>query len=97
MSVVVLLEGQVKPDNIADMKSYLAQILPDTRSYDGCKGIDAHFNMDDPGNMVLVERWESRGHYEKYHQWRKETGVADKLFSMLTGPPSRRYLERADA
>ena len=97
MSILVLLEGQVKPDKIADMKSYLAQILPDTRSYDGCQRIDAQFNMDDLGNMVLVEQWESRGHYEKYAQWRTETGVATKLLSMFTGPPSRRYFERADA
>ena len=95
MSILVLLEGQVKPDKIADMKSYLAQILPDTRSYEGCKGIDAHFNMDDPGNMVLVEIWESRGHHEKYAQWRAETGVVVKLGSMLTGLPSGRYFERA--
>ncbi len=97
VSTLVLLEGQVQSDKIEDMKSYLAQILPDTRSYDGCQGADAQFNMDDPGNMVLVEQWESRGHYEKYLQWRTDTGVVDKLVSMLTGPPSGRYFERADA
>jgi len=97
VSILVLLEGQVKPDKIADMKSYLAQILPDTRRYDGCQGIDVQFNLDDPGNMVLVEQWESRGHHEKYAQWRTETGVVDKLVSMLTGPPSIRYFERVDA
>lgn len=97
MSTLVLLEGQVQPDKIADMKSYLAEILPDTRSYDGCLGIDVQFNLDDPGNMVLVEQWESRGHYEKYLQWRAETGVVAKLVSMLAGPPSIRYFERADA
>lgn len=97
MSTLVLLEGQVQSDKIADMRSYLAQILPDTRSYDGCQGIDAQFNMDDPGNMILVEQWESRGHHEKYLQWRTETGAVDKIVSMLAGPPSIRYFEKADA
>ncbi len=97
MSILVLLEGQVKSDKISDMKSSLAQIFPDTRSYDGCQGIDAQFNVDDPGNMVIVEQWESRGHHEKYLKWRTETGVMAKLASMLTGPPSIRYFERADA
>ncbi len=97
MSTLVLLEGQVQPDNIADMKSFLAQIFPDTRSYDGCQGIDVHFNMDDPGNMIMVEQWESRSHYEKYLQWRTETGVIDKLVSLLSGPPSIRYFAKADA
>jgi quinol monooxygenase YgiN len=96
VSILVLLEGQIQSDKISDVKLSLAQLLPDTRSYDGCQGIDVHFNMDDPGNMVMVEKWESRGHYEKYLQWRTETGVMDKLGSMLTGPPSIRYFERAD-
>ena len=95
--MLVLLEGQVKSDKIEDLKSYMAQIMPDTRSYDGCQGIDAYFNVDNPGNMVVVEQWESRGHYEKYQQWRTETGVMNQAVSMLTGPPSIRYFERADA
>ena len=96
MSIMVLLEGQVLSDKIADMKSSLAQLLPDTRSYDGCEGIQAQFNMDDPENMVLVEYWESRGHCEKYIQRRTETGVRDMLVSMLTSPPNVRYFEMAD-
>jgi len=75
MSIMVLLEGQVQSDKIAEMKSTLAQVFPETRSYDGCQGIDAHFNMDNPGNMVMLEQWESRGHHDKYIQWRTETGI----------------------
>lgn len=96
MSILVLREGQIQSDKIADMKSYLAQIVPDTRSYDGCQGIDVYFNMDNPGNMVVLQQWESRGHFDKYLQWRKETGVFAKSVSMLTGPLITRYFERAD-
>jgi quinol monooxygenase YgiN len=95
--MLVLLEGRVQPDKIAEMKSSMAQLFPSARSYDGCQGIDGHFNVDDPGDMVMVEQWESRGHHEKYLKWRTETGVMDKLASMLVGPPSIRYFERADA
>ena len=97
MSIFVLLVGHVQSDKIADMKAYLAQVYPGTRNYDGCLGIDVHFNVENPGNMVMVGQWESRGHHEKYIQWRTETGVIDKVASMLTGPPSTRYFERADA
>ncbi len=96
MSILVLREGQIQSDKIADMKSYLIQVVPDTRSYDGCQGIDVYFNMDNPGNMVVLQQWESRGHFDKYLQWRKETGVFAKSVSMLTGPLSTRYFERAD-
>jgi quinol monooxygenase YgiN len=97
MSVLVLLEAQVKSEDISDMKSYLAEILPDTRAYDGCQGIDVYFDTEDTGNMVLVEHWDSRAHYEKYLAWRTETGVLDKVVAMLAGPPSIRYFERIDA
>ncbi len=97
MSIAVLLEIQVKPENVGDMKAYLKDILPDTRAYDGCEGLDVYGNMDDGDNLVLYERWGSRPQYEKYLAWRSETGVVDKLGSMLAGPPSIRYFEKVDA
>ncbi len=99
MSIAVLLELQVKPESesVGDMKAYLKEILPDTRAYDGCEGLDVYGNMDDTGNLVLYELWASRPQYEKYLGWRSETGVVDKLGSMLAGPPSIRYFDPVDA
>ena len=97
MSVMVLLEAPVKAEKISNMKSYLAELLPDTRAYDGCRGMDVYFDTEHEGNMVVVEHWQSRPHHEKYLGWRTETGVMDKLGAMLAGPPSIRYFERAGA
>ena len=97
MSVLVLVEAQVKPQDISAMESYMAEIIPDTRAYDGCQGIDVYFNTEDTSSMVLVEYWDSRAHQEKYIAWRTETGVMDKIGAMLAGPPSIRYFERIDA
>ena len=97
MSVTVLLEATVKPEEISNMKSYLAKVLPESRTYDGCQGFDLYFNTEKKGDMVLVEHWDSRAHHEKYLGWRTETGVMDKLGGMLAGPPSIRYFDRADA
>ena len=69
------------------------EILPDTRSFDGCEGLDVKINSDDPNNLVLVERWQSRPHYEKYFAWRQETGLIDRLGPVLGAPPSIRYLD----
>jgi quinol monooxygenase YgiN len=97
MSVVVLLEIQVKPEAVNEVKAMLKQILPDTRAYAGCQGIDIYGNLDDAGNLVFYERWESRDHYQKYLAWRTETGAVAQLSAKLTGPPSIRYYERVDA
>ena len=97
MSVVVLLEMQVKLEAIDEMKAFLQRILPDTRAYDGCQGIDIYGNLDDTGNLVLYERWDSRQHYEQYLAWRTETGALNQLGAMVAAPPSIRYFERIDA
>ena len=97
MSVLVLLEVQVKPEAIADMKSYLAKILPETRAYDGCQGIDVYTNTEDKGNFVAVEYWNTRTQHQKYSTWRAEKGDMDKIGTMTAGPPKIRYYERIDA
>lgn len=94
MSVMVLLEAQVKAEEVSNMKSYLAEILPDSRLYDGCRGFDLYFNTENEGDMVLIEHWDSRSHHEKYLAWRTETGVMGRLGGMLAGPPSIRFFDR---
>jgi len=97
MNVVVLFEAQVKPEALDEMKATLKEILPDTRVYDGCDGIDIHSNLEDGCKLVFCEHWASREHHEKYLAWRTEQGVMAKLGAALTGPPSIRYFERVDA
>ena len=96
MSVIVLLEMQVKPEAVNEVKALLKGLLPDTRAYAGCQGIDIYGNTDDAGNLVFYERWDSREHYQRYLAWRTETGVVDQLSAKLTGPPSIRYFERVE-
>ena len=97
MSVLVLVEAPVKSEEVSNMKSYMAEIFSDTRAYDGCQGVDAYFNTEDSDNIVLVQMWDSRSHHEDYLGWRTENGTMEKIGSMLAGPPSIRYFERADA
>ena len=82
MSTIVLLEIQVKPEAIDEMKAFLQRILPDTRAYDECQGVDIYGNLDDTGNLVFYERWDSRQRYEKYLAWRTEIGTATQLRAM---------------
>ena len=41
-TTVVMLEMQVKPEAVAELKAGLKGMLPDTRAYDGCQGIDIY-------------------------------------------------------
>lgn len=97
MACTVLLELQVQGDKVETLKGVFKDILGDTRAYDGCIGVDVVNNQDDPTNLVLVEKWESRAKYEKYLGWREETGALEQLGSMLAAPPSIRYYDPVDA
>jgi len=93
MSVTVLLEVLAKPESIEQLKSALKEILPDTRKYDGCIGVQTTLNQDDALNVLIIETWQSRAHYEKYFAWRAETGALDALGALLSAPPSVRYFD----
>ena len=96
-TTVVLLEIQVKPECVDEVKAFFKEVLPDTRAYEGCQGVDVYGNLDESANIVLYERWDSRDHYQRYLKWRTDTGVFDKMGAKLAGPPSIRYYDRLDA
>ena len=96
MSVHVMLEINVKPESADDLNTLMKEILPDTRAYDGCEGITVQSNVDDSNNVVILEQWQSRENHEKYLAWRTETGVMDKIGSMLVSEPSLRYFNVVD-
>lgn len=93
MSIKVILEIKSKPECIAELKSTLEKILPDTRGYEGCVEVRVVDNQDDPLNLILIETWESRKHYEKYLAWRTETGALVALGKLLSQPASIRYFD----
>ena len=97
MATTVMLEVRAKAGTGSDVNRAFQEILPDTRAYDGCHGVDVYRNDDDADVIVLVEQWESRAHYERYLAWRMETGLLAKLAEALDGDPSIRYFSKTDA
>lgn len=96
MATTVILEAKTKSGTGNDVLAKLKDILPDTRSYDGCISLDVYQEQDDSDTLVMVEQWESKSHYEKYLNWRIETGVFAKLAEALEGAPNIRYFDLAD-
>jgi quinol monooxygenase YgiN len=94
VTVIVLLEFQVKSESLEETKAMLKAILPDTRSYAGCLGLDVGCDADEPTKFVFCERWESREHYDRYLAWRTETGFMDRFGGHLAGAPTIRYFSR---
>lgn len=97
MSVTVLLSVTAKPECLDELVAMFTENFKQTRVYDGCIDIYMTRSHDDPNELLLVEQWETRPHYERYLAWRGETGVVDKLAAMAAREPTIRYFDRLDA
>ena len=93
MAVLVTVECNVKPEHADDLVNFLRNELHHTRGFDGCNGLTIHRNQDGGHNMVFVEHWDSRQHYEKYLAWRTERGDLASLVGWLEGDPNIRYFD----
>jgi len=87
MSVLVKVQLDLKPEHVDSFDTFLASIIEDTRSFDGCQSMVCYTNQDAPTEVVFVETWDSRGHYEKYFAWRQEVGTLEALGGMLASDP----------
>ena len=96
MSVNVLLEIRVGPTNVALLKVTLREMLAETRVHDGCISVHVVQNQDDLGNFVLMQRWQSRAHYEHYNAWRSATGAAHAASTQLSATYSTRFFDSVD-
>jgi quinol monooxygenase YgiN len=97
VTIMVLLELKAKAEAVARLKATLPPLFRETRAYEGCRGITAYAGADRVQEIVLVEHWESRSHYERYFAWRTETGALADVLGMLEGDISIRYFEQVDA
>ena len=92
----VLLDIKTKPEHFQEMKDFLTDAMPTALSFEGCQGVDLVENLDEAGNLLFWERWDSRDHYEKYYAFREASGVLEAFSDMLTEEPAFRFFESYD-
>jgi quinol monooxygenase YgiN len=93
MAVTIILRLSVKREHVDEFQENFNKNLPDTIAYEGCHSLTVYRNQDDPTEIVVVERWESKQRYEKYVRWRYEMGKMDELESFFSAPPQIKYFD----
>ena len=78
MSVMVLLDFDVKEGKLEAFLSVLEQTLPDTRAYAGCMFLKTCV-YENQNKICLVEEWETKKHQEEYFAWRVSTGLTEAI------------------
>ena len=96
MSIVVIVNFSVKPESLEELTNYLKEILPDTRSFEGCEGVELYQNKESPIKLTIRAKWTSDDAQKKYMSWRMETGAMNKLVSLLSEPVSLQYYNILD-
>ena len=96
MSVIVLINLDVKEESIDELKKYFKEILPDTRSFEGCQGVQLYQSKETPTKMTIHAKWDSEEAQKKYMSWRIDTGALDKVMPMLTDHPNLEFYNIVD-
>ena len=96
MAVTVTMALVIKKERLDEFKGLMKDALPDTRSFEGCQSVDVYESQDNPGELFLVELWDSKEHQQKYVAWREETGMMDVLGAFLAAPPTFAFYDELD-
>jgi quinol monooxygenase YgiN len=96
MTCYVMLEFTAKKGTGPALLDGLRAALPVTRSKDGCQSLELTANQDNPDNMIIVMRWESRKHYDTYRAWREANGDVKSFADMTEGGLSTRFFDITD-
>ena len=84
MENLVIAVFRIRRGKMEEATALLKKILPETRRYEGCISLQLFLN-EETRTYTLVEDWKSLTHYNKYVDWRMETGVFDMFDSLIEG------------
>jgi quinol monooxygenase YgiN len=93
MTCQAVLEITVKDDKYDQLREWLVKILPDTRGFKGNVSVEFARNQDEPKDVVILEKWDTREAYEAYLAWRSETGILTELGEFIDGELKVRYFD----
>ena len=96
MTLHVMVEMTARKGSEAALLEALHRDLPTTRASDGCQSLELTVNTDDPDNMLVVMRWQSREHYDTYLAWRRSTGVVKGYDDITKSGLAMRFFESID-
>jgi quinol monooxygenase YgiN len=96
MAVTVIADLRFRADGLEDGLCALGEMLPATRGFQGCHGVEVAQDQADPCRVLLIEAWDRADDHKAYMAWRAESGTNTGLRGALAEAPSLSYLDRRD-
>ena len=94
--LAALAESGALPDAIETFKALLIKHLPDARTFAGNDYVQVIENQDTPENIVIIEIWQTRQHFEKY-QGKGVRSLAQPVTAVLQPVQVRSWYPSGDA
>ncbi|NOH63516.1 antibiotic biosynthesis monooxygenase [Vibrio sp. RE88] len=95
MSIRVTLNCPLIPERVEELKGFLAENLPNVRSFEGNKRVSVLFASDNK-EMLLDEVWLSVEQHKSYLRFIESNGVLSQLASYLKSPPEIKYFQSSE-
>merc|ERR1712127_134716 len=84
MSVVVILGGTIKADQVAAFKAYCAEAIPKAKAQAGCEWVKVLVDTENPAMVAIFQSWNDEAAQQKYAEAAKADGkLAGVVASML--------------
>jgi quinol monooxygenase YgiN len=93
MSINIITQFKTKAGRAKDLIGLISTVLPESLDHDGCVEVCIRQNQDEPNDIISVQKWQSRRHYESYRDWRAKQGVTAAIEEFLTDPITVRYFD----
>ena len=94
MPVTVIADLQFTPEATEAGLAALAEMLPATRGFEGCTGVEVAQDQSDPCRVLLIESWRSADDHRAYMAWRASSGTNTGLRDALAKAPAISYLDQ---
>jgi len=91
--VLVTVQLNLKPGKVEALsKEVLENALKETRRFEGLIGLEVYAEQG-ADTVLIIEKWKSKAHNEKYREWRKTSGFGPVVAPYVTGPSVVRYFD----
>jgi quinol monooxygenase YgiN len=85
--VIVIATAKAKPGKEKALERALRDVSAPTRAQPGCVRFSLYRSEDDPGVIVGVERWKSKGDHDRHLQGPHFQKLAGAMGDIIAGPP----------
>ena len=91
--VLVTVQLNLKPGKVEPLsKEVLENALKETRRFEGLISLELYSEQGSDAVLIL-EKWKSRAHNEKYREWRKTSGFGPVVAPYVASPSVVRYFD----